>query len=202
MAVPLKQEKISTTKKEMKNVHTVVPGDSLSLLAKKYGVSIKQIQKVNGLTSDMIKVNQKLEIPSEKVYTAKKMMIKNREETIGMATYTVAPGETVWSIAAQFNMSIDQLKAYNHMSSNAVLIGQKLIIKQKNLIKVDATVGGAVDQFSVEFMINGEPSVLQVAYGTASNFERLSGKKIELVFYKANRPTLVSSTLAEQGRII
>ena len=83
------------------------------------------------------------------------------------------------------------------MSSNAVLIGQKLIIKQKNLIKVDATVGGAVDQFSVEFMINGEPTVLQVAYGTASNFERLSGKKVELVFYKANRPTLVSSSLAE-----
>ena len=47
-------------------------GDSLSLLAKKYGVSIKQIQKVNELTSDMIKVGQKLEIPSEKVYKAKK----------------------------------------------------------------------------------------------------------------------------------
>ncbi len=197
MAVPPKQVKVNTTKKETKRLHTVVRGDSLSLLAKKYGVSIEQLQKVNGLTSDMIKVDQKLDIPSEKVYAAKKMMINNREKSITYATYTVAPGETIWSIARQFNMSIDQLKAYNHMSSNAVLIGQKLIIKQKNLIKVDAIVGGAVDQFSVEFMINGEPSVLQVAYGTASNFERLSGKKVELAFYKANRPTLVSSSLAE-----
>ena len=107
------------------------------------------------------------------------------------------PGESLWSIARQFNTSTEEIKVYNQLSSDAVLIGQKLIIKQKNLVKVDATVGGAVDNFSVEFMINGVPTVLKVAYGTASNFERISGKEIELVYYKANRSALVSFSLAK-----
>ena len=197
MVVSQKQEKISTTKKATNKVYTVVPGDSLSLLAEKFGVSIKQIQDVNRLTSDMIKVGQKLEIPSEKVLKAKKQAIKKSEEKATYATYTVSAGESLWSIARQFNTSIEEIKAYNQLSSDAVLIGQKLIIKQKNLVKVDATVGGAVDNFSVEFMINGVPTVLKVAYGTASNFERISGKEIELVYYKANRSALVSFSLAK-----
>ena len=197
MVVSQKQEKISTTKKTTNKVYTVVPGDSLSLLAEKFGVSIKQIQDVNRLTSDMIKLGQKLEIPSEKVLKAKKQAIKKSEEKAAYATYTVSAGESLWSIARQFNTSIEEIKVYNQLSSDAVLIGQKLIIKQKNLVKVDATVGGAVDNFSVEFMINGVPTVLKVAYGTASNFERISGKEIELVYYKANRSALVSFSLAK-----
>jgi LysM repeat protein len=202
----IKKEKLSNTKKETNRVYTVVPGDSLYLLAQKYGVSMEQIQKVNGLPSDMIKVDQILEIPLTEVHKAqtkaevhkvRKQATLDRYEKITYATYTVAPGESLWSIATQFNTSIDEIKAYNHLSNNAVLIGQKLIIKQRNFIKADATVGGAVDNFSVEFMINGEPIVLQVAYGTASNFEGISGKKVELVFSNMNRPTLVSYVLAD-----
>lgn len=196
-SVQPEQVKQSMTKKETNKVYTVVPGDSLYILAKKYGVQIEQIQTVNGLTSDMIKVGQKLEIPSGKVYKAKKQMINNLGEKMTYATYTVSPGETLGDIARQFNISIDEIKAYNHMSSNAVLIGQELMIKQKNLMKVNATVGGAVDNFSVEFIINGEPTVLKVAYGTTDNFERISGEKIELVFYKAHHSALVSYSLAK-----
>lgn len=190
-----KQAKLSHTKQKTNRVYTVISGDSLSLIAKKYGVSIEQIQKTNGLMSGMIKVGQILEIPLVEVHKVKKQAIANRYEKITYATYTVAPGESLWSIARQFNTSIDGIKAYNHMSNNAVLIGQKLIIKQKDLIKADATIGGAVDNFSVEFMINGEPTVLQVAYGTARDFEGNSGKQVELVFHNTDHPTLVSSVL-------
>ena len=63
------------------------------------------------------------------------------------------------------------------MTNDMVLIGQKLIINPSNLMKTTATVVGAADKFSVEFTINGEPTVLQVAYGTAQNFGDISGKK-------------------------
>lgn len=188
-------EQRSNAKKKTNRVYTVVPGDSLSLLAEKYGINIEQIQEVNGLTSETLKVGQILEIPSVEVHKVKKLSVVNRYEEMSQATYTVAPGENLWSIARQFDISIDEIKAYNHMSNNAVLIGQKLIIKQKKLVKVEATVSGTVDNFSVEFTIHGEPKVLQVAYGTASDFERISGEKVELVYYNANRPTLVSSVL-------
>lgn len=194
---PEQAKKLSTTKKKTNSVYTVVPGDSLYVLAKRYGVSVEQIQKVNRLTSDLIIVGQKLVIPSEGVYKAKKQTVNNRYGKVTSATYTVAPGETLWSIARQFNTSIEEIKAYNHMSSNAVLIGQKLIIKKQNLMKVEATVGGAVDHFSVEFMIDGKPTVLQVAYGTSSQFESMVGKKVDLVFYKSNRSALISFSLDE-----
>lgn len=197
MSVSSKKEKVSAAKKDTNTVHTVVPGDSLSLIAKKYGVSIGQIQQSNGLTSDVIIVGQKLAIPSKKILVAKKQTVKTNNAKMTYATYTVSPGETLWSIAKKFNISTDTIKAYNNLSSDAVVIGQKLIIKQKNLEKVEATVGGAVDSFSVEFKINGVPTVLQVAYGTASDFERHTGKKVDLVYYKAKRPALVSYTIAK-----
>ena len=189
------QKKLNNTKAETSSDYTVVRGDTLSLLAKKYNVSIEQIQKANGLTSEMIKVGQKLETPLVEVHMAKKQATKNRSEKITYGIYTVAPGESLGEIARQFNTSIDEIKAYNQMSTNAVLIGQKLIIKQKNFIKADATIVGAADHFSVEFLINGEPTVLQVAYGTASDYENMSGKNVEVVFYNSKRPTLVSYEL-------
>ncbi len=44
--------------------HTVKGGDNLSRIAKKYGVSVKEIRAANGLKSNDIKVGQKLKIPA------------------------------------------------------------------------------------------------------------------------------------------
>lgn len=48
----------------MSTIHTVVKGDTLSSIAKKYGVTITDLKKTNKLTSDTIKIGQKLQIPS------------------------------------------------------------------------------------------------------------------------------------------
>lgn len=42
--------------------HTVVAGDTLSALAKKYGTTVKELKDINGLKSDLIKVNQVLKL--------------------------------------------------------------------------------------------------------------------------------------------
>lgn len=188
----LKKQSLNETNKKQNQVYTVKSGDNLSLIAEKYGVTIQQIQKVNGLTTDRIYVGQQLKITGEKIPTVKKMTLKNPSEKVAYATYTVAPGDSIWSIGKQFNLSIEKIKSYNQLSSNAVIIGQKLIIKQHHLVKTTAIVNGVVDNFSIEFIINGEPTVLQVAYGTASNYASLIGQPVELVYYDANRPTLVS----------
>ncbi len=46
--------------------HEVSTGDTLSLLAKKYGVTVAEIKKANTLKSDKIKIGQKLKIPAPK----------------------------------------------------------------------------------------------------------------------------------------
>jgi LysM repeat protein len=47
------------------NVYTVHSGDTLSVISKAAGVPVKRIKKVNGLTSDIIRVGQKLKIPAK-----------------------------------------------------------------------------------------------------------------------------------------
>lgn len=53
----------------MSTVHTVVKGDTLSGIAKKYGTTVSNLKKVNNLTSDTIKIGQKLKIPSSQTST-------------------------------------------------------------------------------------------------------------------------------------
>lgn len=52
-------------------IHVVKNGDILGRIARQYGVSVKELKAVNGLTSDKIKVGQKLKIPGKAVSTAK-----------------------------------------------------------------------------------------------------------------------------------
>ena len=198
-------EKQNHTENGENITHKVQRGDTLFSLAKKYDVSIEQIQQGNGLTSETIKVAQVLKIKSPKVVKATNQATElhkeiNKEihnEKMTFATYTVAAGETLWGIARQFNLSIADLKTYNHLTNDMVLIGQKLIINPSNLTKTTATVVGAADNFTVEFIINGEPTTMQVAYGTAQNFGNISGEKVELVYYNSPNPRLVSIKNAE-----
>ena len=46
------------------NVYTVRSGDTLSVISKASGASVKKIKKINRLSSDIIRVGQKLKIPS------------------------------------------------------------------------------------------------------------------------------------------
>lgn len=46
--------------------HTVKSGDTLSGLSKKYGVSIADIKKANGMTTDNLRIGQKVKIPAAK----------------------------------------------------------------------------------------------------------------------------------------
>jgi LysM repeat protein len=49
---------------QMATVHTVVRGDSLWKIGKKYGVSVDAIKKANGLTRDIAVLGAKLQIPA------------------------------------------------------------------------------------------------------------------------------------------
>jgi N-acetylmuramoyl-L-alanine amidase len=44
--------------------HRVTSGESLSLLAQRYGVTVKSLKAENDLSSDMVRIGQVLTIPS------------------------------------------------------------------------------------------------------------------------------------------
>ena len=92
-------------------IHRVKSGEVLGLIARKYGVTVQEIKRWNGLKSDLIRVGQKLEIqgvlPSDTLPS--NPSLSNR-----YAIHTVLAGETLWSISRQYvNVTVEMLHSMN-----------------------------------------------------------------------------------------
>lgn len=150
-------------------MYKVKKGDTLYSIAKKYGVTVKDLLKENRLLKETIYVGQELVVPAH-------------YHQAGKDVYTVNPGDTVWSISKRFGISPKELKAANNLQEDMVMIGQKLLIPGE-IQTMEATVAGAADNFTVEFTQNGQAIPLKVAYGTARKYQELAGDKM-IVSYK------------------
>lgn len=94
--------------------YIVQPGDSLWLIAQRYGTTVDAIRRLNGLTGTLIDVGQVLKIPSS-----------NSRPYI---EYTVRPGDTLWLISRRYNTTVDDIKRLNGLTSDLLSIGQILRI--------------------------------------------------------------------------
>lgn len=94
--------------------YIVQPGDSLWLIAQRYGTTVDAIRSLNGLTGTLIDVGQVLRIPSS--------------NTRPYIEYTVRPGDTLWLISRRYNTTVDDIKRLNGLTSDMLSIGQMLRI--------------------------------------------------------------------------
>jgi membrane-bound lytic murein transglycosylase D len=104
--------------------HVVRRGDSLWNIAKRYGTTTEEIQRLNKMISSKLAVGQILKIsasdPEEKRETT------NARQTI----YSVRSGDTLYGIAQQHNMTLDRLIALNNLSLRSkIQPGQKIIVE-------------------------------------------------------------------------
>ena len=95
------------------DLYQVQIGDTLYSIAKKYNISVNELKALNDLISDGLSVGQLLSVPSG-------LSLVN--------SYIVNSGDTLYSIAKKFDISVNKLKEYNNLSSNLLTIGQKLLI--------------------------------------------------------------------------
>ena len=96
--------------------YTVVRGDSLSILAKRFGVTQASILTLNGLTNpNGLQAGQKLQIPGQGTSTA------GTSTSGGATTYTVQAGDTLSKIAVKFGVTTKQLIAANDITNPDVL---------------------------------------------------------------------------------
>ncbi|MDC5822457.1 N-acetylmuramoyl-L-alanine amidase [Vibrio europaeus] len=106
--------------------HKVSRGESLSLIASKYGTSTKAIMQTNKLKSTSLAIGQILTIPgSSKSISVPQ--IKNPVETKTL-THVVQRGEYLGKIAEKYKVSVAAIKKENKLKSDALKLGQKLKI--------------------------------------------------------------------------
>ncbi|MEG9296008.1 LysM peptidoglycan-binding domain-containing protein [Mangrovibacillus sp. Mu-81] len=92
--------------------YRVKSGDSLSVIAYKYDTTVSNLKNWNDLSSDMIYVNQVLEVSAPTTSSAK--------------TYTVRSGDYLSKIGQEFDVYVAELKKWNNLTSDVIHPGQVL----------------------------------------------------------------------------
>jgi LysM repeat protein len=117
---------------------TVQPGETLSDLADRHGVSLSRLMKANGITNaDRVEAGQRLTIPGG----------GGRQAKVTGSKVTVKPGETLSEIADRHGMSLSKLLQLNGISNpDHVEVGQSLVVS--GAVKTASAAKGSSPAFS------------------------------------------------------
>lgn len=111
--------------------HTVKKGETLGKIAQKYKCTVTDLKRWNNLKSTNIQVGQKLKVyppENQNVSSGNSSNNKPASSSNSTTTYTVKSGDSLWSIAKKFNVTVDHIKKLNNLKNNDIKVGQKLKI--------------------------------------------------------------------------
>lgn len=96
------------------NTYTVVSGDSLWSIAKRFNTSVDELKMINNLSSNLLSIGQVLKIIED--------------NNVNTVTYVVKKGDTLYKIANKYKTSVSDIMKLNNLSSNLLSVGQELLI--------------------------------------------------------------------------
>ncbi len=155
------------------NTYVVQKGDTLYSIANKLGTTVSELKKENNLTSNTLQIGQVLRIPTKEIY--------EEEENV----YVVKKGDTLYSIAAANNTTVDELKKVNNLTSNILSTGQLLKIPSALLPESTYTVKKGDSLYSIAKKYNTTVDELKRTNNLTSNILSI-GQVLKLPSDKAN----------------
>jgi membrane-bound lytic murein transglycosylase D len=105
--------------------HKIKKGETLSSIAKTFSNSVKELIKLNNLSSSDI-------YQGDYLLVYKKTIRKNDYSNRAFFVYLVKEGDSLSKIAEKFNMRIKEIKNFNNLKSNRISVGQTLKIFKSN----------------------------------------------------------------------
>lgn len=112
---------------ESAGTYIVQPGDTLIGIAARYGVSVSQLARANGLRwNSWVYVGQRLSIPGTQASPD--------------ALYIVRRGDTLFGLARRFGTTVQAIMAANNLRSTTIYVGQQLLIPGRDYVPARPTV--------------------------------------------------------------
>lgn len=109
------------------STYTVKSGDTLWGISQANNVSVSELKGWNDLSSDLIFPKQQLSIGEEN---------QKQEATAEKSSYTVKSGDTLYRIAVNHGISLDQLMSWNGITGHLIYPGDKLVVSGGTAISV------------------------------------------------------------------
>ncbi len=178
-------ESINEEKTEIKKIHIVKSGDTLSSISKLYSINKDLIIKLNKLKDkNYIFVGQNLIISESTENLAKQSDLINNY-------HIVQTGENLTDISSKYNLKlIDLIKINNLNNPDSIKVGQKLILRKKNSINSE-------NHKTTENKKNNELLELdKKIYGPiiiqSKSYKNIKGKKVLNVLNQENEKLILS----------
>ena len=158
-------------------IHKVKAQQTLFSLSRRYKTTVSEINAANPILANGLQIGQTLKIPYGGEVVSPDAQLTSETQEL---THKVKAGETLFSIAQKYEVQVSDIKTWNSMSSNAINLGQDIIIKRQILKPVDQQ-NTATAQTVAPIAVNSPDSV-KVAdkpFEQAQNQEILPATKVE-----------------------
>lgn len=103
-------------------IHRVEAKETLYSIARRYKVAVAALTEANPGAQSGLSIGQELKVPVQ-------VAARPQKET---TTHKVTAKETLYSIARQYNVRVDELKKWNNLSDASLSVGQELIIRKSD----------------------------------------------------------------------
>ncbi len=104
--------------------YTVRSGDTLGTIADAHGIGLTTLRRLNGLGSR-----------ATRIHPGQKLVVREAAESVAVAdtseptAYRIRRGDTLTTIARRFGVSVEELRRWNQIDSDRIVVGQSIAIR-------------------------------------------------------------------------
>ncbi|WP_348798224.1 LysM peptidoglycan-binding domain-containing protein [Flavobacterium adhaerens] len=115
------------------NYYVVQKGDNLNTIAKKHNTTVAEIKEWNHLTSSSIKLGASLQVSNSVVENNEVAAVVTPVSELKNIEYRVQKGDNLGSISKKFGSSVVELKEWNNLHSNNLIVGNVLVVAKNEV---------------------------------------------------------------------
>ena len=180
-----RKESIKEEKNEIKKIHIVKSGDTITSISKFYSIDSDLIIKLNNLKDEnYIFVGQNLIISESTENLTKQSYLINKY-------HIVQTGENLTDISNKYNLKVKELIEMNNINNpDSIKIGQKLTIRKKNTINLEKY--ETTENKKNNDLVDLDKNIYGPLIIQSKSYKDIKGRKVLNVLNQENKKLIIS----------